>query len=511
MTLLSTHAERLATSLEQLKALQRQGVVAVRARQISRVHRERLVRNGFLREVFKGWYISTRPEETPGESTAWYTAYWRFAAQYLEHRFGERWCLGAEQSLLLHVGERSPPPQLLVRAATGGNKPTPWPHGTSVFDSRLALPEASQRTRLEGLRVYTLSAALAHCPRAMFRDKPIEMRAALAMLPDATDLVRHVLDDGKSAAAGWLAGAFRSIGRAEIAERLRDAGRSAGFTVREEDPFAAPSPLRFAGRPVSPYVSRLQMQWRALRTQVLEHFPAPLARPDKARYLQAVQDAYKADAYHSLSIEGYQVSDALIERVRTGDWNPERNEEDRRNRNALAARGYWQAFQRVAASIECVLEGANAGEIADRDHESWYEELFGPSVVAGILKPGDLAGYRNGPVSIRRSLHVPPPHEAVRDMLPEFFALLGAEPEPAVRVVLGHFFFVYAHPYFDGNGRVGRFLMNLMVASGGWSWTLVTVQTREAYMSALERASVHRDIVPFTRYLAARLEESARR
>ena len=241
--------------------------------------------------------------------------------------------------------------------------------------------------------------------------------------------------------------------------------------MREEDPFAAPSPLRFAGRPVSPYVSRLQLQWRALRTQVLEHFPAPLARPDKASYLRAVQDAYQADAYHSLSIEGYQVSDALIERVRTGDWNPERNEEDRRNRNALAARGYWQAFQRVAASVERVLEGANAGEIADRDHQSWYQELFGPSVVAGILKPGDLAGYRNGPVYIRRSLHVPPPHEAVRDMLPEFFALLGAEPEPAVRVVLGHFFFVYAHPVLrrqwprgtlpdESDGGIGRLALD---------------------------------------------------
>jgi hypothetical protein len=503
-------AARLATSLEQLKALQRQGTVAIRARQLSRVHRERLVRNGFLREVMKGWYIPTHPEEAAGESTAWCAAYWPFAAQYLEHRFGEQWCLGAEQSLLLHVGERSPPPQLLVRATTGSNKPTAWPHGMSVFDSRLKLPEAAQRSRLEGLRVYTLSAALVHSPRAMFRDKPVEMRAALAMLPEATDLVRHLLDDGKSATAGWLAGAFRSIGRAEIADRIVAAGRSAGFIVREEDPFATPSPLQFAGRPVSPYVSRMQMQWQAMRPKVLEQFPAPPARPDKASYLQAVQDAYTADAYHSLSIEGYQVSDALIERVRSGVWNPERNEEDRRNRNALAARGYWQAFQRVVTSVTRVLDGANAGEIAAADHPSWYQELFGPSVVAGLLKPGDLAGYRNGPVFIRRSMHVPPPHEAVRDMLPEFFTLLAAEPEPAVRVVLGHFFFVYAHPYFDGNGRMGRFLMNLMVASGGWPWTLVTVQTRDTYMSALEQASVHQDIVPFARYLAERLEESAR-
>ena len=39
------------------------------------------------------------------------------------------------------------------------------------------------------------------------------------------------------------------------------------------------------------------------------------------------------------------------------------------------------------------------------------------------------------------------------------------EPGPAVRVVLGHFIFVYVHPYTDGNGRMGRFLMNAMLAA----------------------------------------------
>jgi Fic family protein len=88
-------------------------------------------------------------------------------------------------------------------------------------------------------------------------------------------------------------------------------------------------------------------------------------------------------------------------------------------------------------------------------------------VIAGILKPADLAGYRNGPIYIRRSMHVPPSPEAVRDLMPVFFELLAAETEPAVRVVPGHFMFVYIHPYLDGNGRMGRFLMNLMMASGG--------------------------------------------
>jgi hypothetical protein len=503
-------SDHLATSLELLRELQRKGRVAVRARDLSRVHRERLTRNGFLREVMKGWYIPSRPEEPAGESTAWYAAYWAFVAQYLESRFGEEWCLGADQSLLLHVGDRTVPPQLLLRAPKGSNKPTPLPHGTSVFDVRLALPAAGARTTIDGVRAMTLAAALAYCSPDLFRARPVELRAALAMLTDAADLLRCLLESGKSKVAGRLVGALRNVGRASLADEVRDTMRTAGYTVAETDPFAEPSPVPFAVRPLSPYVGRMRLLWATMRTTVLEHFPAPPAlRPAKAAYLQQVEDAYRDDAYHSLSIEGYQVTDALIERVRSGAWNPEHDEGDRQNRNALAARGYWQAFRRVQAAVGQVLDGGNAGEIADRVHPEWYRELFAPSVAAGILKPADLAGYRNGPVYIRGSLHVPPPPAAVRDLVPELFALLAAEPEPAVRVVLGHFFFEYVHPYFDGNGRMGRFLMNLMVAAGGWPWTLVTLDTRDAYVAALEQASVHQDIAPLARYLTARLAASA--
>jgi Fic family protein len=123
-------------------------------------------------------------------------------------------------------------------------------------------------------------------------------------------------------------------------------------------------------------------------------------------------------------------------------------------------------------------------------------------VAAGLLKPADLAGYRNGQVYIRRSLHVPLNREAVRDAMPVFFDLLRAESDPAVRVVLGHFVFVYIHPYMDGNGRMGRFLMNLMMASGGYPWTVVPVSDRQSYMETLEEASVGENIVPFADFLA---------
>lgn len=214
-----------------------------------------------------------------------------------------------------------------------------------------------------------------------------------------------------------------------------------------------------------------------------------------------MEDAYVKDAYHSLSIEGYRVSPELIECVSKGDWNPDQNERDGEYKNALAARGYWQAFQAVKESLQKVMTNQNPGLVAENDHGTWYRELFSPSVVAGILRLSQLAGYRNDQVFIRRSRHVPPSREKVRELMPAFFSLLKEETDPEVRVVLGHFFFVYLHPYMDGNGRMARFLMNVMLVAGGWPWTVISMENRMAYFEALEEASVNQNIVPFARFL----------
>lgn len=85
--------------------------------------------------------------------------------------------------------------------------------------------------------------------------------------------------------------------------------------------------------------------------------------------------------------------------------------------------------------------------------------------------------------------------------MPLLFELLAEEEDPAVRVVLSHFVFVYIHPYFDGNGRMGRFLMNVMLAAGGYPWTVIPVERRTDYMESLEAASVDQDIKPFAGFL----------
>jgi len=505
---MATPQAKLADSLGVLKTLQDKGVVAVRASDLKRTHLERLTKNGFLQPVMKGWYIPSSPHDARGETTAWYASFWDFCASYLNERFGTDWCIAPEQSLSLHAGNETVPPQLLVRAPKGSNKPTNLLHGTSLFDMRAAMPESKDVVAHGNLRLFSPARALIDVGENYFRQNSTDARTVLALFPDASEVLSHLLDGGHSVIAGRLAGAFRNIGRERIADEIVKGMEAAGYTVRESDPFETRIDLSLPKRETSPYAGRIRLMWQTMREGVIENFPQNPGLPnDSEAYLKRVEDSYVTDAYHSLSIEGYRVSPDLIERVRSGDWNPD-SEEDRKHRDAMAAHGYHLAFQAVKESVAAVLKNENPGTVADRDHGDWYRELFTPSVNAGIVKVSDLAGYRNDRVFIRHSAHVPLAPAAVRDAMPVFFELLESETDPAVRVVLGHFVFVYIHPYMDGNGRMGRFLMNVMLAGGGYPWTIVPVERRDDYMAALEEASAKQNIVPFSQFLGELVSES---
>lgn len=505
---MATPQEKLAASLEALKKLQDKNVVAIRSSDLSRTHRERLLANGFLQEVMKGWYIPASPNEDRGETTAWYASFWDFCAAYLHQRLGNDWCIGPEQSLMLHAGNWMVPPQLIIRSPNGRNKPTALLHGTSVYEMRLTMPTPDEIVEREGLRLFSPAAALAYAAPVFFTQKPVDARTALALFSDASEILAKLLEGGHSVIAGRLAGAFRNIGRNRIADEIVKNMEAAGYTIRESDPFETQIDIALPRRETSPYAGRIRLMWQAMREGVIDNFPDSPGIPNDAdAYLKRVEDTYVTDAYHSLSIEGYRVSLELIERVRGGSWDPD-SEEDRKHRDAMAARGYYQAFQSVKKSVTAVLSNENPGTVVDNDHGDWHRELFGPSVTAGILRPASLAGYRDNRVYIRRSMHVPLSPEAVRDAMPVFFEMLEAEEHPAVRVVLGHFVFVYIHPYMDGNGRMGRFLMNVMLAAGGYPWTVIPVERRDDYMAALEQASVAHNIVPFSSFLGDLVERS---
>lgn len=505
---MATPAEKLAESLEALKIIQDQGIVAIKTQYLSRVHRERLSKNGFIKEVIKGWYISTPSHEQDGDSTSWYSNYWKFCAEYLKDRYGDDYYISPDQSLLIHSGNWTVPQQLIIRTPQNANHSTPLPFNTSLWHWESPVPKAAEFVLVDGIRMLTLSSSLVNCSSSVFTKNTIDTRAALSMIKDSSEIVRPLLDGGHSTIGGRLAGAFRNIGRSKIADDIVKTMSVAGYDIRESDPFDIATPSSIILTETSPFVNRIKLMWFEMRETVIKNFPASPGFPSNHEdYMKRVEDIYVTDAYHSLSIERYLVTPELIEKVRTGMWDSVNNNEDRKQRDAMAARGYWQATQKVRVSIRKILNGINAGTVAADDHGDWYRELFNPSVAVGLLKPSDLAGYRDNQVYISGSKHVPLDKVAVRDTMPTLFELIEKEKDPSVRVVLGHFIFVYIHPYMDGNGRIGRFLMNAMLASGGYPWTVIPVQQRKSYMETLEKASVERDIEPFTKFLAFLVRE----
>jgi len=501
---------KLADSLNALKALQEDGRRVFQSRKLGRTHRERLLQNGFLREVIKGWLISTSPGTRDGDSTPWYASFWEFCARYCQERFGEDWHLSPEQSLLLHAGNTVIPRQVIVYSTKGSNNAIDLLFATSLYDlKQQALPPRRDIELIDGLRVMATPAALVKVPDSFYRSCPVEAQVVLAGMQDATELLRRLIRGGHSVVAGRLVGALRRVGKNELAEDIAAGMKSAGYTIREYDPFNERWTFTAIAAASPPIVARVQALWESHRSIVKSLFPQAPGLPDNQdQYLQNVDDLYTSDAYHSLSIEGYRVTPELVQRVRSGAWNPDHHSADRESHDALAARGYWQAFQLVNSDVTKVLAGDSPGELVRRSHRDWYRELFQPCVAAGIIHAEAMAGYRNDAVYLRTSRHVPPRWEAARDAMPAFFDLLSQEPESSVRAVLGHWLFGYIHPYPDGNGRMARFLMNVMLASGGYPWTVIRVEDRDKYLSALESASVDSDLEPFTRFIADRVQWS---
>ena len=138
----------------------------------------------------------------------------------------------------------------------------------------------------------------------------------------------------------------------------------------------------------------------------------------------------------------------------------------------------------------------------------WMEQLAAQPVPPGeadilalhrlVLRSIDDANvgvYRQAQVYIAGSAHVPPSAQAVPGRMAEYAVWLartgddqavGQGLHPVVRAARAHFWLVDIHPFVDGNGRVARLLMNLLLLQAGYPIAIIRQEDRTAYYSALE-------------------------
>src|SRR5690606_7484013 len=145
----------------------------------------------------------------------------------------DNYCVSAEHSLRIHAGNHSVPHQLIVRAVNGTNSVTEFPFGTSLFIMKSAMAQNGEIVEENGLRLLSLESALVNCSSTFFLNYPTDARTALAMVADASEILRILLDGGRSSVAGRLASAFRNIGREKLADDIVKTMEKAGYVIRE--------------------------------------------------------------------------------------------------------------------------------------------------------------------------------------------------------------------------------------------------------------------------------------
>lgn len=496
----------LAEALQALKAITDVNTSAViESGDIDGEHRRQLVEAGFLELIMRGWYAISKPGARRRVETMWGSVYWDFVAQYLRKRFREEYWLDAVASLRIHAENQKVPEQLVVCVSTGVNAKVELPNNTSLYIYSTTKP-ISPTAIIEkgGLRMLSPEAAIANLPVATWAENSTDAAAVLGSIRGGSILLRAILEDGKVVKAGAVAGALRQLGRATDADAILSSLKDGKHNVREIAPFEKTIEAKFdARRPPKAAATRITLMWERMRSGVLSHFTQESKRiNDIDGYLRDIDDRYVSDAYNSLSIEGYQVSAELIEKVKAGSWQPEINVSDFDTQNALAARGYWLAFNEVKADVRRILQNEPTGPLLWDRHQEWFKAMFQPFVDANIRKQYELAGYRNGPVYLFGSGHVPYSPDAVLDGMEALFECIEEEDDPRVEAVLAPFLFTYIHPFMDGNGRSARFLMNCLLAEGGYPWTVIPYARRDEYMGCLEAASSKEDIGPLAAFIA---------
>ncbi len=117
--------------------------------------------------------------------------------------------------------------------------------------------------------------------------------------------------------------------------------------------------------------------------------------------------------------------------------------------------------------------------------------------------------YRKEKVFITGSKYAVTPPEAISEQMVEFVAELPdikSRLHPVEFAALVHKRLVFIHPFVDGNGRVARLLMNLILMQAGYTITIIPPIVRHQYIMALEKA--HRDDKNFIMLIAQMVKET---
>jgi Fic family protein len=184
--------------------------------------------------------------------------------------------------------------------------------------------------------------------------------------------------------------------------------------------------------------------------------------------------------YHSNAIEGNTLdvgeTRLVVEQGLTLTGKPLKDQAEAKNLSAAL-----DYLEELAASRDRPITEADVRKIH--------------GVVLKGIDDRNAGAYRTVPVEISGSQYKPPAPESIAAEMERFGVWLQEASVPGKRfkvddallaAAAAHTWFVTVHPFVDGNGRVARLLMNLILMRYGYPIAVITREDRLRYYDALE-------------------------
>ncbi|PIS30411.1 cell filamentation protein Fic [Candidatus Saganbacteria bacterium CG08_land_8_20_14_0_20_45_16] len=159
-----------------------------------------------------------------------------------------------------------------------------------------------------------------------------------------------------------------------------------------------------------------------------------------------------------------------------------------------------------AAAFDIIFNLAKNKELSEADilklHHLFYHQI-------NVEQAGR---YRQQQVIITGTDFIPPAAKLVPTLMKEYvagLAILENEKHPVEYAALAHLDFVEIHPFVDGNGRVARLLMNIVLLAKGYVITIIPPAVRRDYIDAIKAAQTgQKSKQPFINFISNMVLES---
>ncbi|MBY0217893.1 Fic family protein [Paenibacillus illinoisensis] len=162
-----------------------------------------------------------------------------------------------------------------------------------------------------------------------------------------------------------------------------------------------------------------------------------------------------------------------------------------------------------AEAIDYLQEVINVRDLTERFIKDMHAILF-QGVRDINFSPGDYKKEDNHVLTITGKIHQYTPAIHVSTEMENLIRWYDNEKEklhPIQLAAILHHKLVAIHPFTDGNGRVSRLAMNLILMKNGFPPAIIRNENREEYYTALEQAD-HGDFQPIIDLVALEVKNN---